>query len=104
MGAVFDLAQILADEGATVQSAPPALVMFITPSGVALLMPTHWNMLIVVTDPPVENSATTRRSPTTCAPVKLTAPLLLEQDTVGSCNSQRPRSPAPLFAKRSNPP
>src|SRR5713226_9595540 len=75
MGPVFDLAQILAEGDATVQSAPPELVMFITPSGLALLIPTHWNMLIVVTEPPVENSPTTRMSPGTCAPVKLTAPL-----------------------------
>src|SRR6266566_903352 len=65
IGPVFDLAQIFAVSGATVQSAPPVLVMFITPSG---------------------------------------APLVLEQATDGSCNSQRPKSPAPLFAKRSNPP
>ena len=104
MGPVFDLAQTLAVTGATVQSAPPVAVMFINPSGLALLTPTHSNRLSVVTDPPVENSPTARMSPTTCTPVKLTAPLLLEHDTVGSCSSQRPKSPAPLFAKRSNPP
>src|SRR5438552_588692 len=104
MGPVFDLAQTLAMGEATVQSAPPVAVMFISPLGVALLMPTHLNSLSVVTDPPVENSPTMRISPTTCAPEKLTAPLVLEQETVGSCSSQRPKSPAPLFAKRSNPP
>jgi len=100
---VFDLAQILAVAEAIVQSTAPVAVMFISPLGTALLIPTHWYSFRVVTDPPVENSPTTRMSPTTCAPVKLTAPLVLEQPTVESCNSQRPKSAAPLFAKRSNP-
>src|SRR2546425_1932890 len=104
MGPVFDLAQTLAVTGATVQSAPPVAVMFITPSGVAFLMPTPSNRVSVVTDPPVENSPTTRMSPTTCTPVKLTAALVLEHETLPSCKNQKPKTPAPLFAKRSNPP
>src|SRR5256712_7711128 len=97
MGPVFDLAQTLAVTGATVQSAPPVAVMFITPSGGAFLMPTHSNRLSVVTDPPVGNSPTTRMSPTTCTPVKLTAALVLENEKLPSCKSHRPKSPAPLF-------
>src|SRR6266496_2334173 len=45
IGPVFDLAQIFAVSGATVQSAPPVLVMFITPSGVALVMPVVQSLL-----------------------------------------------------------
>src|SRR2546427_7175217 len=100
MGPVFALAQTLPVTGATIQSAPPVAVMFITPSGVAFLMPTHSNRLSVVTDPPGEDSPTTRMSPTTCTPVKLTAPLVLENETLPSCKNHRPKSPAPLFAKR----
>src|SRR2546426_10050966 len=103
MEPVLDLAQILAETGAIVQSTEPVAVRFISPLGTALLMPTHSYSFSVVTEPPVENSPTTRMSPTMCAPEKLTAPLVLEQPTVESCNSQRPRSAAPLFAKRSNP-
>src|SRR6266849_2957448 len=104
MGPLFDLAQTLAKIEAVAQSVPDGSVMSINPLGLALLMPTHSVSLSVVTDPPVVNSARMRTSPTWCAPVKLTAPLVLEHATVGSRNSQRPRSAAPLFAKRSNPP
>src|SRR5439155_20009553 len=96
METVFDLEQKLAVMIAVRQSASPVAVMFIS----GLLPPTHLNALRVVTVPPVENSPTNSTSPTACAPVKLTASLVLEQSTVGSCNSQRPKSPAPLFAKR----
>src|SRR2546427_3535235 len=100
METVLDLEQKLPVMAALRQSAPPVAVMFIS----GLVPPTHSNALRVVRVPPVENSPTNSMSPTTCAPVKLTAPLVLEQATVGSCNSQRPKSPAPLFVKRSNPP
>src|SRR5207247_10747175 len=100
METVFDLEQKLAVTGAVRQSVPPVAVMFIS----GLLPPTHLNALRVVTVPPVENSPTNSRSHTTCAPVKLTAHLVLEQATVRCRNSQKPKSPASLFVKRSNPP
>src|SRR5260370_1301387 len=100
METVFDLEQKLAAAGAVRQSAPPVAVTFMS----GLLPPTHSNAFRVVTVPPVENSPTSSMSPTMCTPVKLTVLLVLEHETVGSCRSQRPKSPAPLFAKRSNPP
>src|SRR5712692_113109 len=103
METMFDLEQKLAEGSVFLQSAPPVAVTFTTPDGVALVMPTHLNALSVVTVPPVENSPTKRVSFTWCAPEKLTAPFVLEHATVASCNSHKPRSPAPLFAKRSNP-
>src|SRR5438093_13347665 len=93
METVFDLEQKLAVTGAVRQSAPPVAVTFAS----GLLPPTHLNALRVVTVPPVENSPTNSTSPIACAPAKLTAPLVLEHATAGSCNSQRPKSPAPLL-------
>src|SRR5207247_3899826 len=97
METVFDLEQKLAVMSAVRQSAPPVAVMFRS----GLLPPTHSNALRVVTVPPVENCPTNSMSPTTCGRVKLTAALLLEQASVGSCDSQRPKSPAPRPVRRS---
>src|SRR2546426_9849501 len=104
---MLTLAQTSAKEEANWQSALPGVVMRhrLGPAGVAQgPAPVHSITLSVVTDPPVENSPTTRRSPTVCAPVKLVVAPDVTQLTDGSASSQYPRSPAPLFAKRSKPP
>ena len=64
--ATLTLAQMLSGIEAKVQSALPGVVMRhrLGPAGVAQgPAPVHSITLSVVTDPPVENSPTTRRSP-----------------------------------------
>src|SRR5213594_4557593 len=104
---MLTLAQTLSEEEANWQSALPGVVRRhrLGPAGVAQgPAPVHSITLSVVTVPPVENSPTTRRSPTVWAPVKSVVAPVVEQLTVGSAKSQYPRSPAPLFAKRSKAP